>query len=91
MAGLAVGAEPLAMHIIILVTRVAVARHIAEHSRQVTLLAGSDCMQSDQREMRHVVIETQLFRPAALVMTTAALLTQLAGMNIICPVTVLTV
>ena len=46
-------------------------------------------MQADQREMRHVMIESQLFRPALLVMTTSALLAQLARMYVIRPVTVL--
>lgn len=91
MAGLAVTTEPLLVYIIVLVAYVAGALRIGENRGQVALLAGGDCMQPNQRKARQVMIKPQLVRPAAIVMTMTALLTQFAGMHVIRPVTVLAV
>lgn len=89
MAGLAVRPKPLPVYIVVLVTRVAVARRIGEHRGQMTFLTGSDRMQSNQRKACHVMIKSQLPRPAALVMATTTLFTQLSRMHVIRLVAVL--
>ncbi len=83
MAGLAMRTKPLPVYIVVLVTRIAVARRIGEHRGQMTFLTGSNRMQSNQRKACHVMIKSQLPCPATLVMTTTTLFAQLARMHVI--------
>jgi hypothetical protein len=56
---------------------------ILEDSGQVTLLAGRGCVQPDKGETRQVVVENDLLRPARLLVTTFAIFTLLATVNVV--------
>lgn len=75
-------AKTLTVRVILLVAIDTFLACFGKLRRQMTLLAGHDRVQADQREARHIVLETDLFCPSLLAMTATTLFTLLAGMHI---------
>lgn len=84
----ALPAQPLFVYIIGLVALHAFLGRLLEGRRYMAFLAGHRRMQTDQREMCQVMIEHHLVTPAALLMTTRAILALLAAMDIIGTMTI---
>ena len=71
------------MHVIALVAGDAIARGASVRLTDVALLAGNACVQPDEREARHIVIEPDLVLPSRLGVTGRAFLAHRAVMDII--------
>ncbi len=91
MAAGAIITQALFMLIIALVAGDAVSLGILEGGSDMTALTGSDRVQADQREPSQVMLKLYQDSPAALVMTSFTVFTQLAAMGIIQLVTAVTI
>lgn len=80
---LALDSQFLLVHILLGMTGITGLFRVLVGGGQVTLFAGGDRMQANQREARQVVIETHFLAPAILIVAVLALLALLAAMSII--------
>jgi len=71
-----------------LVAGIATAFCILKRGRQVAFLAGCGGVQTDKRKTGQIMVESNLFQPAAFLVTTLAAFTLLAAVNVVAGVAI---